>query len=126
MATFSERLIQERHRLDLKQDELAEKIGIHRVTINRYENGESVPGGANLEKLCKFFKISASYLLGKTDERQVYSEVDLFTKIDEILNLKTQHIKGYVLTDEDIDYIKAVYAHAKTEINLYLLKTHKL
>ena len=126
MPTFSERLLQERHRLGLKQEELADKLGIHRVTINRYENGESVPGGANLEKLCKFFRTNASYMLGKTDERQVYSEMDLFTKIDEVLNAKPQYIKGHELTDEDLDYIKAVYAHAKTEINLYLLKAHKL
>lgn len=41
--TFGNRLKEERVRLDLTQEELAEKTGIRAITIIQYEKGKSSP-----------------------------------------------------------------------------------
>jgi len=48
--------------------ELAEKLGVTKTQISDIENGKS---GTNLERflqLCQFYRVSADYLLGITDD----------------------------------------------------------
>ena len=58
------RLRELREEKKLSQEALAREMGVHQRTISKYELGESEPDIATIEKLCKFFKVSAGYLLG--------------------------------------------------------------
>lgn len=51
----------------LKQIELAEILNVTQSTIVRYENGKYEPSLSTLIKICKYFEVSADYLLGLTD-----------------------------------------------------------
>lgn len=62
MSVIGERLKEERNRLGLTQAQLAEKIGIHRNTQNRYENGEREPDTAYLDAL-KAVGVDLAYVL---------------------------------------------------------------
>jgi transcriptional regulator with XRE-family HTH domain len=47
----------------MTQAELAQKAGINRVTVARYELGVSVPGTANLVKLADALNVSTEELI---------------------------------------------------------------
>lgn len=63
-------LASERTRLGIDQSDVAEKLGVSKTTISRWERGESIPTGEYLVKLHELFGCSIDYLLGLTDERK--------------------------------------------------------
>ena len=65
---FSERLRTIRKSQKLTQKQVAVGIEVLEQAYQRYEYGKKIPGIDKLEKLCRYFNISADYLLGLTDE----------------------------------------------------------
>ncbi|HJJ28784.1 MAG TPA: helix-turn-helix transcriptional regulator [Methanocorpusculum sp.] len=55
---FAERLRQARIRKNMTQEELAEKIGVTKMSISKYERGVSVPRGKNLTALAEVLGVS--------------------------------------------------------------------
>lgn len=53
----------ERKRLDLTQEELAERVGISRAYMGYIEQGRNVPSLEILEKIAKALKVSPGDLL---------------------------------------------------------------
>ncbi|WP_221913326.1 helix-turn-helix transcriptional regulator [Streptococcus halichoeri] len=51
----------------LTQEELAQKIGVTKLTIARWENGERVPKSDKAKQLADYFEVPVSYLLGYDD-----------------------------------------------------------
>ena len=64
---FRQRLIELRKEKQLNQRELAKAINISQVAICRWEQGINLPSIDILYRLCKFFDVSADYLIGLTD-----------------------------------------------------------
>lgn len=62
---FSKVLIQLRKQKGLSQEALAEKIGVSRQAISKYENSESYPDLPKLIALSNFFEVSLDELCGK-------------------------------------------------------------
>jgi len=62
---FANRLVALRKEKGLSQEELAEKIGVSRQAISKWENGESAPDTDNLISLADVYGISLDELLGK-------------------------------------------------------------
>lgn len=58
----------------LTQEELAREIGISKITVLRWENGERQIKPDKAEKLADFFGVSVGYLLGYTDNKKVYDD----------------------------------------------------
>jgi transcriptional regulator, XRE family len=58
------------------QAELAEQIGVHEMTIRRWESGERYPDADMLQKLSVALGTSVSYLVGETDDPQTPVSVD--------------------------------------------------
>ena len=63
------RIATERKRLDLTQEELAEKLNISQKSISKYETGARKPSFETLTEMAKLFNVSTDYLLGKSDSR---------------------------------------------------------
>lgn len=62
------KLIRElRREKNLTQTELAKEISTTQDTISLWELGKSYPDIINVAKLCRFFGVSADYLLGLND-----------------------------------------------------------
>lgn len=55
---FKDNLISLRKNLGLSQDELAEKIGVSRQTLSKYETGESLPDIEKCRLLAEVFGVS--------------------------------------------------------------------
>lgn len=71
MANFSERLKQLRIKKGISQQELADVIGVNKVTISGYERGKRRPAGEGAreiyEKLADYFNVDISFLMGISD-----------------------------------------------------------
>lgn len=53
---------------NLTQGKLSSKINIAQSLISKYENGTNMILTCNLIEYCRFFEVSADYLLGRIDE----------------------------------------------------------
>lgn len=64
---FAERLKQLRKKSGKTQIEVADLLGIGRITYQNYERGLSIPNGETILKLSKLFNVSSDFLLGNAD-----------------------------------------------------------
>lgn len=60
---FHEKLVALRKGKGMSQEQLAEKLGVSRQAISRWESGETTPDMLNLLGLCECFQVSSDYLL---------------------------------------------------------------
>lgn len=63
-----EHLIQIRKSKKLRQQDVADRIGVQRSTYGKYETGDSEPDLKMLKKLAEFFGTTVEYLIGNTDD----------------------------------------------------------
>lgn len=67
LSSTHEALYEFRSRLDMSQEEVAEKIGVSRVTYTRYENGTSEPNARTAVRLAHLFGVPVETLLCMDD-----------------------------------------------------------
>ena len=60
---FSEKLIELRKKNGMSQEALAEKLGVSRQTVSKWEIGTSTPDTVNIVALSKLFDVSTDQLL---------------------------------------------------------------
>ena len=65
---FKERLKQCRQSAGLRQQDVAEELGIIYRTYRRYESGETEPTISIAARLADFFHVSLDYLSGRSDQ----------------------------------------------------------
>ncbi|MBR0413504.1 MAG: helix-turn-helix domain-containing protein [Clostridia bacterium] len=71
-VTTAERLLQFRKKNGYSQEELAEKIGVSRQAISKWERSESSPDTDNLIALAKLYQVSVDELLNiQTDSNEI-------------------------------------------------------
>lgn len=61
---FSEKFIKLRKSASLTQEQAAEKLGVSRQAISRWEQGTALPDALNIAGICMVFGVSADYLIG--------------------------------------------------------------
>lgn len=80
---FSEQLKKYRRASNLSQEDLAEKLGISRQTISKWESEQSVPDVYTCLKLCKIFDITPNQLLlDDQTEINVKNNENAYTQIN--------------------------------------------
>ncbi len=72
MRTFQEKLRGLREDNDLTQQQIADILGTSQTMYARYERGANEMPLHHLITLCKFYHVSADYLLGLTNHKQPY------------------------------------------------------
>lgn len=60
---FEEKIVKLRKSKGLSQEELAEKLGVSRQAVSRWELGSTTPDLTNLKQLSEVFGVSADYLI---------------------------------------------------------------
>jgi transcriptional regulator with XRE-family HTH domain/preprotein translocase subunit YajC len=69
--TLGERLLAYRKNINLSQDALAEKIGVTRQTISKWETDQSMPDFNKIQPLCEVFNITTDELVkGEKEENK--------------------------------------------------------
>jgi len=71
MKKFGKRLKQLRKEKNLTQVQLGELLNTSHATINRYENNIHEPDLETINKLADLFDVTADYLLGRTDMKEI-------------------------------------------------------
>lgn len=71
---LGEKIISERKKCKLSQEDLAEKLGIARQTISNWELNETSPDLKQASKLCDIFNLSLDELTGK--ENAILTKLD--------------------------------------------------
>ena len=64
MKEFCKRFKELRKENNLSTITLGKALNVSNSTITRWENGVIIPSIENLFNICKFFKVSADYLIG--------------------------------------------------------------
>lgn len=65
MKIFGKRLREVRKNKGLKQQEIAELLGVKRNTYSDWENGKTEPSFESLVKLVDLFEVSLDWLFGR-------------------------------------------------------------
>lgn len=68
---FADRLKYEREKKGLSKVELADKLGISKQTVYKYEKGIAIPSVDTLVDIANIFDCSMDYLFGRTDNRGI-------------------------------------------------------
>lgn len=71
---LSEKIYALRKKNNLSQEELAEKIGVSRQAISKWESGTSLPEIEKLISLSEYFNVSIDYLVKEQAKEQVEDE----------------------------------------------------
>ncbi|GHT01117.1 hypothetical protein AGMMS50276_28470 [Synergistales bacterium] len=66
--SIGERIKEERKKKGFNQAQLAELIGVHEMTLRRWENDIRSPNSKSLYALADALNTSANYLMGETDD----------------------------------------------------------
>lgn len=65
----------------LSQEDMAEKLGVSRQAISKWENGLTSPEMANIAKLCEILEVTPNKLLGYEETEDKNSEQNRQTKL---------------------------------------------
>ena len=97
---FAQRLRELRRQKNLSQIEFAERVGVHKSHIGRYERGESArPAADTLKRMADILGVTTDYLLEGTPEDAAKIRLN-----DRELLQQFQEVEQ--LPDEDKDVIK--------------------
>ena len=92
---------------NMKQNVVAEKIGVSEVTISRYISGKRTPRLDIIIKIANLFKVSTDYLLGITsNSSQSLNSGNLNTDISEIAHKLYSLKSDDHLSQKQIEFIK--------------------
>lgn len=80
--TIGKRIVANRKRLGLTQDQLAEKVGVTAQAVSKWENDQSCPDIATLPKLANIFGITTDALLGM-ESNDVVHEAEVMDEENE-------------------------------------------
>ena len=62
---LSEKIVQLRKGRGLSQEELAERLGVSRQAVSRWESGTALPDAGNLRQISRLFEVSAAAVAQK-------------------------------------------------------------
>jgi len=75
MKNFGKRLRELRKAKNLSQEDIADALGVAPGTISRYESERMVPTEEVIYRACKYFKVSADYILGLSDIKRASKDI---------------------------------------------------
>ena len=79
---LGERLRELRKKAGLTQEELAERVGVHFISVSRWENGVDVPKTLKLKKLASALGVSEAELLNGPEEAAWKLEVKILNDFE--------------------------------------------
>ena len=83
MHTMIERLIECRKAAGLSQTELAEKLGLSRQTVSKWEAGTVIPAAEDLSALAKLYHVSLDWLVNGVDFARPQTEDETVSQKEE-------------------------------------------
>lgn len=94
METLGSRILNLRIDKDIKQNELAQKIGITKSMLSKYENNINIPKSDILSQIADVLETTTDYLLCRTDDNSPLQ------KSRQSIDMDDYQVKLYNLTNE--------------------------
>ena len=103
---LAELIYQARKRAGLSQEELADRLGVTRQAVSKWETGKSVPDTENIRRMTAVLAVSADYFLGSdstaTDDSPEPKADSAVTGIGDVAeSLNRADIEGLVISFKD-------------------------
>ena len=93
---LNENILELRKKNGLSQEELADKVGVSRQTISKWELGETAPDIKQAKELSRIFKVSLDYLVGNDISEVVVEKISNTEKLAG-LTLRVLRYLGIIL-----------------------------
>jgi transcriptional regulator with XRE-family HTH domain len=82
-----------RQREMLSQDDLAQQLGVTRTAVTHWESQrDSIPSQRNIDKLCRYFKVSHDWLINGKAELEVSDTVLPYSSRSHMIDRITRHL----------------------------------
>lgn len=106
MAEFKDRLKELRVSKGISQQDLADHLGVHKMTISGYERGVRRPNFEILDRLAAYLNTSFDYLFGVSDKNSHYPYSGGYLLYDDSLHVfgpkpLPDHLRDLVSAYED-------------------------
>ncbi|VDG33333.1 XRE family transcriptional regulator [Lactobacillus brevis] [Lactiplantibacillus mudanjiangensis] len=96
-SKLANKIINLRERKDMKQSELARRLGLDKSSMSKIENGTRKVSSDELNKLADIFEVTADYLLGrKVDLGDVPVAAHIDGEFDGLTEEERQEIMDYI------------------------------
>ena len=95
LKTFAEKLSELRRREALSQEQLAEKLGVTRQSVSKWESGTAVPELGKLITLSELFSVSVDYLVKDGIEEPEHPAEASTAKLEKQVEELTQYFHGW-------------------------------
>ncbi len=107
---LSEKIFELRKANGMSQEQLAEKIGVSRQSVSKWESGDSVPEIERLIELSRVFDVSTDYLLKPSEVDELTIRTERLEKRQENLQLKVkkEQVKNIRILRSSFVYIIAL------------------
>ena len=89
--TTGEKIIKLRHQSGLSQVDLADKLGVSRQTISKWENDQALPDTYNLKILSKVLGASVDEIIDPDKEAKRQDDNQIIGAIDHVVSLGKRH-----------------------------------
>lgn len=116
--TLGERLLQYRTDLKISQDALAEKVGVTRQTVSKWETDQSTPEFNKILPLCEIFGITPNELIKGEKEETVEQKEKIQEEQVEQEIIKRNRKKATIVSISVFLYIISIFAVAYMEESL--------
>ncbi len=106
MDTFGKKTAALRKANKMSQTELAKALSTSTSVIGRYERDEMTPSVDAARKIAKILNTTVGYLLGETDQEDLFKDPDMLKRLNEIEKMDKED-KGHILSVID-GFIKSI------------------
>jgi len=113
MNTFGKKIAALRKDKKMSQGDLAKMLNTSISVIGRYERDEMKPSIEVAQKIAKFLDTTVGYLLGETEDAELFKNPSMLQRLKELNNLSEKD-KDYILYALDglLQNVKAKKAFA--------------
>lgn len=106
MDTFGKKIATLRKASKMSQTELSKALNTSTSVIGRYERDEMTPSIDAAKKLAKILNTTVGYLLGETEQEDLFKDPDMLKRLNEIQKMNKED-KGHILSVVD-GFIKSI------------------
>lgn len=97
MSTFGKKMAELRKEKKMTQDELAKLLKTSISVIGRYERDEMAPSIEVGKKIANFLGTTVGYLLGETEETNLFKDPDMLERFNSIAELPAKDREALLL-----------------------------
>lgn len=102
MESFGKKMTTIRKTRKISQTELAKMLSTSTSVIGRYERDEMTPSIDAAKNIAKLLSTTVGYLLGETEEEDMFKDPDMLKRLNDIITLPTTDKEHILYTIDNL------------------------